>query len=279
MNQLYKNLLTLAMAMFVLLAIFSLWGGSPQETREFTYSELLARLENGDVEEVHIRGQQIEGRFTNSESFKSRGPTEDQHFQALLREKGVRIAYAAADDSGVWNSVLISWLPMLLFIGLWFLLFRQLQSGGGKAMSFGKSRAKLLNESQQRITFADVAGIEEAKAELEEIVSFLRDPEEVHAPRWDAIPKGVLLVGAPGDRARPCWRERHRRRSRRSVLLHLRAPTSWRCSWAWVRAGCAISSRRARRMHPVSSSSTRSTPSVATAAPGSAGGTTSANRP
>ena len=197
MNQLYKNLLTLAMAMFVLLAIFSLWGGSPQETREFTYSELLARLEDGDVEEVHIRGQQIEGRFTNSESFKSRGPTEDQHFQALLREKGVRIAYAAADDSGVWNSVLISWLPMLLFIGLWFLLFRQLQSGGGKAMSFGKSRAKLLNESQQRITFADVAGIEEAKAELEEIVSFLRDPKKF-TRLGGRVPKGVLLVGAPG---------------------------------------------------------------------------------
>ena len=197
MNQLYKNLLTLAMAMFVLLAIFSLWGGTPQETREFTYSELLARLEDGDVEEVHIRGQQIEGRFTNSEAFKSRGPTEDEHFQALLREQGVRIAYESADDSGIWNSVLISWLPMLLFIGLWFLLFRQLQSGGGKAMSFGKSRAKLLNESQQRITFGDVAGIEEAKAELEEIVSFLRDPKRF-TRLGGRVPKGVLLVGPPG---------------------------------------------------------------------------------
>ena len=120
MNQLYKNLLTLAMAMFVLLAIFSLWGGAPQESREFTYSELLSRLEDGDVEEVHIQGRVIEGRFTNNEAFKSRGPTDDEHFQALLREKDVRIAYEPADDGGIWNSVLISWLPMLLFIGLFF---------------------------------------------------------------------------------------------------------------------------------------------------------------
>jgi cell division protease FtsH len=97
----------------------------------------------------------------------------------------------------VWHTLLISWFPLLLIVGLWFLLFRQMQAGGGKAMSFGKSRARLLSESQQRITFADVAGVDEAKAELEEIVSFLRDPKKF-TRLGGRIPKGVLLVGAPG---------------------------------------------------------------------------------
>ena len=197
MNHLYKNLLTLATAMFVLLAIFSLFGNTQQETNEITYSEFVSRLESGDIAEIAVKGEHIEGKLNDNTSFTTNGPTDGERFQRLLRRHEVKTTYKQPDDTGMWQSLLLSWLPILLFTGLWFLLFRQLQSGGGKAMSFGKSRAKLLSENQQRITFADVAGIEEAKAELEEIVAFLRDPKKF-TRLGGRIPKGVLLIGPPG---------------------------------------------------------------------------------
>ena len=197
MNHLYKNLLTLATAMFVLLAIFSLFGNTQPEANEVTYSEFVSRLESGDVAEIVVKGEHIEGKLNDNTSFTTNGPTDGERFQRLLRKHEVKTTYKQPDDTGMWQSLLLSWLPILLFTGLWFLLFRQLQSGGGKAMSFGKSRAKLLSENQQRITFADVAGIEEAKAELEEIVAFLRDPKKF-TRLGGRIPKGVLLIGPPG---------------------------------------------------------------------------------
>ncbi|MFI5316083.1 MAG: ATP-dependent zinc metalloprotease FtsH [Myxococcota bacterium] len=197
MNHLYKNLLTLATAMFVLLAIFSLFGNTQQEANEVTYSEFISRLESGDVAEIIVKGEHIDGKLSDNTSFTTNGPTDGERFQKLLRKHEVKTTYKQPDDTGMWQSLLLSWLPILLFTGLWFLLFRQLQSGGGKAMSFGKSRAKLLSENQQRVTFADVAGIEEAKAELEEIVAFLRDPKKF-TRLGGRIPKGVLLIGPPG---------------------------------------------------------------------------------
>ena len=197
MNHLYKNLLTLATAMFVLLAIFSLFGNSQQEANEITYSEFMSRLESGDVAEIVVKGEHVDGKLNDNSSFTTNGPTEGERFQKLLRRHEVKTTYKQPDDTGMWQSLLLSWLPILLFTGLWFLLFRQLQSGGGKAMSFGKSRAKLLSENQQRVTFADVAGIEEAKGELEEIVAFLRDPKKF-TRLGGRIPKGVLLIGPPG---------------------------------------------------------------------------------
>ena len=197
MNHLYKNLLTLATAMFVLLAIFSLFGNSQQEANEITYSEFMSRLESGDVAEIVVKGEHVDGKLNDNSSFTTNGPTEGERFQKLLRRHEVKTTYKQPDDTGMWQSLLLSWLPILLFTGLWFLLFRQLQSGGGKAMSFGKSRAKLLSENQQRVTFADVAGIEEAKGELEEIVAFLRDPKKF-TRLGGRIPKGVLLFGPPG---------------------------------------------------------------------------------
>jgi cell division protease FtsH len=190
-------MMTLAMAMLVLLAIVTFFRSTPEEPNLLTYSEFLTHVNNGDIAEVRIQGENIEGLFQSGEEFRTVGPAQDERLLEALGQKNITTRFLPRDDSGFWNGMLISWLPMLLFIGLWFLLFRQLQSGGGKAMSFGKSRARLLNENQTRVTFQDVAGVEEAKAEVAEIVAFLRDPKKF-TRLGGRIPKGVLLVGAPG---------------------------------------------------------------------------------
>jgi cell division protease FtsH len=197
LNQLYRNMLTLGMVMILLLAILSIFRPSQEETTELDYSDFLAQVANDYVAWVEIKGQTIEGEYKSGTPFLTEGPAQHEKLLGTLDDKSVRYSFKQPDDSSFWNSVLIGWLPMLLFIGLWFLLFRQLQSGGGKAMSFGKARARLLNENQQRVTFQDVAGVEEAKAEVEEIVAFLRDPKKF-TRLGGRIPKGVLLVGAPG---------------------------------------------------------------------------------
>ena len=186
-----------AMGLMVLLAIVTFYSSEPPETNEVPYSQFLTHVDQGDVAEVEIRGDLIEGTFHSGQTFSTQGPAGHELLLSKLQERDVKWAYQPAEDTGLWQGILVSWLPMLLFIGLWFLLFRQLQSGGGKAMSFGKAKARLLNENQKRVTFQEVAGVEEAKEELEEIVSFLRDPKRF-TRLGGRIPKGVLLVGAPG---------------------------------------------------------------------------------
>jgi cell division protease FtsH len=181
----------------------------------------MSQLRSGEVAKIVVKGDHIDGELNDKSSFTTNGPTNTERVQRLLQKHDVEQSFKPTDETGLWQSLLYAWGPILLFTGLWFLLFRQLQSGGGKAMSFGKSRAKLLNENQQRVTFADVAGIEEAKGELEEIVASPR-PEEVHPAR--PHPKGVHLIG-PGHRQRRCSRARSRRGGRRfSISPDCRVP-------------------------------------------------------
>jgi cell division protease FtsH len=164
---------------------------------ELSFSDLEARVEAGEVQKVTIEDLQITGRLTDGSDFQTYAPVISPDFLQLLKGRGVEVAARPPRQQPLWQQALIWYFPFLLMIGLWVFFVRQMQAGGGKAMSFGKSRARLLTENQQRITFEDVAGVEESKAELEEIIAFLREPKKF-TRLGGRIPKGVLLVGPPG---------------------------------------------------------------------------------
>lgn len=180
--------------MFLLL--FNLFNRQQQREPEKKFSEFVEAVEKGEVSEVTIQGQTIRGRLRSDERFKTFAP-DDPDLMRLLRERKVEITARPEEGDPWYIAVLVQWFPMLLLIGVWVFFMRQMQMGGGKAMSFGKSRAKLLTENQHKVTFSDVAGVEEAKQELEEIIAFLKDPKKF-TRLGGRIPKGVLLVGAPG---------------------------------------------------------------------------------
>ncbi len=194
-----KNIALWIIIGLLVLALFNLFQGTSQRPgpSEMAFSDFLTRVESGDVKGVTIKGNQIIGQYQSGESFQTYTPNDPQLVQRL-KDKGVQIRAEPSEDGSptLWG-ILISWFPMLLLIGVWIFFMRQMQSGGGKAMGFGKSKAKLLTEKQGRVTFDDVAGIDEAKQELEEIVEFLKDPQK-YQRLGGRIPKGCLLVGPPG---------------------------------------------------------------------------------
>jgi cell division protease FtsH len=195
-NQFYKNLALWLVISLVMIMLFNMMTQRDREVKPVPYTAFLAALEEGRVAEVIIQGSDIEGQYTDKTPFKTFAPN-DPELISRLTGKGVSIEARPDEDRSFWVTLLVSWGPILLLIGVWIFFMRQMQSGGGKAMSFGKSRAKLLNESSAKVTFNDVAGIDEAKDELEEIVSFLKDPKKF-SRLGGRIPKGVLLVGSPG---------------------------------------------------------------------------------
>jgi len=198
-NKFGRNLALWVVIALLLVALFNLFQNptSRGPGTMLAFSDFLAEVEAGNVVEVTIQGQSISGHYSDGRSFSTYMPNDPTLVQRL-QDRGVRISAAPAEDNvpSIFG-VLISWFPMLLLIGVWIFFMRQMQSGGGKALGFGKSKARLLTESHGRITFDDVAGIDEAKEELEEIVEFLKAPQKFQR-LGGRIPKGALLVGPPG---------------------------------------------------------------------------------
>ena len=196
MNPLQKNVALWLVISLVFVMVYHLFNQPKTVQTEIIYSDFLSNVDKGQVAEVTIQGDNISGRLTSGTLFRTYAP-KDAGVILLLKDKGVRISAKPADDSPWYITLLVSWLPMLLLIGVWIFFMRQMQGGGGKAMAFGKSRARLVTDKSKKVTFADVAGVEEAKAELEEVIDFLRDPKK-YTKLGGRIPKGLLLVGQPG---------------------------------------------------------------------------------
>ena len=198
MNQFSRNLLVWAVIILGTVMLFNVFQQPTQGRQSISYSDLMTRVDSGQITSVTIQGQEISAIGSDGQRLTAYAPRDDKMVSHLL-EKKVEVKAEPADNQPWYISMLVSWFPMLLLIGVWIYLMRQMQGGaGGRALSFGRSRAKLLNQNdKQRVTFADVAGVDEAKEELSEVVEFLSNPKKF--TRLGArIPKGVLLVGPPG---------------------------------------------------------------------------------
>ncbi|MCZ7684397.1 MAG: ATP-dependent zinc metalloprotease FtsH [Sandaracinaceae bacterium] len=203
MKQSHKTLLLWVLLILMFVAIYQLVTNE-DGPRTVPWSDFITDVQAGRVERANVQNRaatseiefvRVEGE--HRETRVTTGPSVDNDLAGEFREHGVRTDIREADQNGVWTSILVTWLPMIFLLVIFFFFMRQLQASGGKAMSFGKSRARLLNESQNKVTFADVAGIDEAKDDCEEIIAFLKDPKKFQR-LGGRIPKGVLLMGPPG---------------------------------------------------------------------------------
>jgi cell division protease FtsH len=196
LNPFYKNLALWLVITLMMVMLYNLFSKQHLSETNISYTEFLTMVDDERISEVLIQGQELFVTDINRNRFKVYAP-EDKDLVQILREKGVVINAKPPSENPWYMSLLVSWFPMIVLIGVWIFFMRQMQAGGGKALSFGKSRARLMSDQSAKVTFEDVAGIDEAKEELIEIVEFLRDPKKF-TRLGGRIPKGVLLVGPPG---------------------------------------------------------------------------------
>ena len=195
MNPFYKNLALWMVIGLIVILLFQLFQQNQSPRGEIVFSDFLKKVETGEVREVTLKGNNVSGRLSDGSSFRTY-TADYPDLVKSLKDRGVKIDVKPADTNS-WLAVVLQWVPMLLFIGVWIFFMRQMQGGGAKALSFGKARARLISEKQNKVTFQDVAGVDEAKEELREIIEFLKDPPKFQK-LGGKIPKGVLLVGPPG---------------------------------------------------------------------------------
>ena len=198
MNQFYKNISLWLVIVLMMIMLYNIFNQQQAGQVEVGYSEFLAMVEDGRIQDVVIQGQDLYLTDERGTRYKSFAP-DDGELISFLRSNGVSIKAKPPAENSWFMSIIVSWLPMIVLIGVWIFFMRQMQggAGGGKAMSFGKSRARLLDDKGEKVTFANVQGIDEAKEELTEVVDFLKNPSK-YTRLGGRIPKGVLLVGNPG---------------------------------------------------------------------------------
>ncbi len=196
MNSFAKNLMLWAAISLLMVVLFNLFNQPQQGQRKLSYSDFVEKVDSGKITAVKMHGQRINGVTSDDESFVTYAPEDPSLVSKLIKNK-VQVMAEPAEESPWYMTILVSWFPMLLLIGVWIFFMRQMQNGSGKALSFGRSRARMISQDTTRVTFADVAGVDEAKEELSEIVEFLSEPKKF-TRLGGRIPKGVLLVGSPG---------------------------------------------------------------------------------
>ncbi len=193
----YKNVIIWLLIFGLMIVMFNVVSSPKKVDNEISYSEFLSRVEEGEVSEVIIKEESLSGRMNDGTKFKTYLWAMDTDLPATLKKQNVRILSKPPEESPWYVNFFFTWGPILFLAGIWIFFMRQMQAGGSKAMSFGKSKAKLVAEKSVKITFSDVAGVEEAKADVQEIIAFLKDPAKF-SKLGGKVPRGVLLVGAPG---------------------------------------------------------------------------------